>query len=151
MGVIPERIEYKNFPKELFVRFAEELSKRRICEKVAFTASNDKSHFDRYGFVRDNKKISVVYDNKAKMMSVTAGDDIIPVLSGLVDALKENFLSNAKQSNEPTEKTDTANRFNDFLKRKTTLSVLQRKKQIKNPILPILRIHQIPLKRLTRL
>lgn len=128
MGVIPERIEYKNFPKELFVRFAEELSKRRICEKVAFTASNDKSHFDRYGFVRDNKKISVVYDNKAKMMSVTAGDDIIPVLSGLVDALKENFLSNAKQSNEPTEKTDTADRFNEFSKKKDVSKRSSKKK-----------------------
>lgn len=118
MGVIPERIEYKNFPRELFVCFAEELSKRKICEKVAFAASNEKSHFDRYGFVRDNKKISVVYDNKARMMSVTASDDIMPVLSNLVETLKKSPYNVIKQSEKATEKP-VKNNENEISKRKS--------------------------------
>lgn len=118
MGVIPERIEYKNFSKDLFVCFAEELSKRKICEKVAFTASNEKSHFDRYGFVRDNKKISVVYDNKARMMSVTASDDIMPVLSNLVETLKKSPYNAIKQSEKATEKP-VKNNLNEISNRKS--------------------------------
>ena len=87
MGVIPEKTEFKNCSKELSTRFAEALSARKICERVAFVAASDKSHFDRYGFVKDNKKISVVYDNKARILSVTAFDELMPELNRLYVSL----------------------------------------------------------------
>lgn len=103
MGVIPEKIDYKNCPKELFVKFADCICSRKLCEKVAYNAADEKSHFDRYGFVRNNKKVSLVYDNKARMISVTAFDDTIQLLSDAFAAVRREFEGGAKKEQKPQE------------------------------------------------
>ena len=83
MTTIPERKEYKNCTQTLAEIFCAEIEKRKICKKVSTTKANEKSHFDRYGFVFNNKKVSVVYDLKASMLSVTAPEEVASKLSTL--------------------------------------------------------------------
>ncbi|MBQ7224053.1 MAG: type II toxin-antitoxin system RnlA family toxin [Clostridia bacterium] len=91
MGVIPEKNEYRNCPPERVKQFCDAISAQKLCEKVTFTPADERSHFDRYGFIKNGKKVIVVYDVKAKILSVTAFDDIAPALFSLY-----NKIANAK-------------------------------------------------------
>lgn len=106
MGVIPERKEYKNCPKELFAAYVDALEKGDVCRRVAFTPAGEKSQFDAYGFVRDNRKISVVYDNKARILSLTAHDDVMPALAALFTGVKARIAqpAPAPQPKQPQAK-----------------------------------------------
>lgn len=106
MGVIPERKEYKNCPKELFAAYVDALEKGDVCRRVAFTPAGEKSQFDAYGFVRDNRKISVVYDNKARILSLTAHDDVMPALAALFTGVKARLAqpAPAPQPKQPQAK-----------------------------------------------
>ncbi len=95
--VIPEKTDYKNCPKELFARFIDAIETRGICQKVTHKAADDKSHFDRYGFIYGNRKVSVVYDNKAHMLSVTAFEDAMPVLSEIFIKLRDGEKQQTKK------------------------------------------------------
>lgn len=85
MGVIPERKDYKNVSPETCRKFVSSVEQNKICEKVSHVAPSDKSHFDRYGFASGNKRVSIVYDVKARMLSVTAFDDVMPRLAAAFD------------------------------------------------------------------
>ena len=76
MTVIPERKDYKNCVPSLAEKFCAEVEKRNICKRISLTKADEKSHFDRYGFSYKNKKVSVVYDTKANMLSITAPEEI---------------------------------------------------------------------------
>lgn len=95
--VIPEKTDYKNCPKELFASFTAAIEARGICQKVAYKAADEKSHFDRYGFIYNNRKVSVVYDNKAHMLSVTAFDDVMPILNDMFVKLRDGVKPQPKQ------------------------------------------------------
>ena len=80
MVVIPERQDFKNVSPEAFNSFVKRVESDKLCEKVSHVSPSDKSHFDRYGFASNGKRVSVVYDVKARMLSLTAFDDVMPKL-----------------------------------------------------------------------
>lgn len=95
MTVIPEKKEYKNCTPELSARFCEEIEARKLCRRVSVTKADEKSHFDRYGFAFNNKKVSAVFDVKARILSVTAPDEIVGKLDELYRELAQ------KPANQP--------------------------------------------------
>ncbi len=87
MTVIPERKDYKNCVPSLAEKFCAEVEKRNICKRISITKADEKSHFDRYGFSCKNKKVSVVYDTKANILSVTAPEEVSIKLFDLYNEL----------------------------------------------------------------
>ncbi len=106
MGVIPERVEYKNCSRERATAFAELIASRNVAKRVTFTAASEKSHFDRYGFVSNGRKVSVVYDLKAKMLSVTAGEDISAQLKKLFEVCTEKSSKKDEKTLAPTKQAE---------------------------------------------
>lgn len=92
MGVIPEKIEYKNCSRERATLFANLIVEKGVAKRVTFTEATEKSHLDRYGFVASNRKVSVVYDLKAKLLSVTASEEVASKLKSLFDATAEKSV-----------------------------------------------------------
>ena len=103
MGVIPERKDYKNVSPETCRKFVNSVEQNKICEKVSHVAPSDKSHFDRYGFACGNKRVSIVYDVKARMLSVTAFDDVMPRLAAAFDRVLNAEKSPAAKKTEPKQ------------------------------------------------
>ncbi len=124
MGVIPERKDYKNCSKEQFTRFIEELDRSGICNRVAYTPAAEKSHFDRYGYACDNKRISVVYDNKANMLSLTAMEDTMV-------RLNEVFMVVKSGKNAPQNKVKVQEKQKD--KPKQAAAPKPNQKQVETP------------------
>lgn len=133
MGVIPEKTDYKNCSKEFSTRFAEALSTRKICDRVAFVAASDKSHFDRYGFVKDNKKISVVYDNKARILSVTAFDELMPEINKLYVSLAAADVKSQKTADVVIKSEQKANAIKASAKNGASRSEFDKSKKAVKP------------------
>ncbi len=108
MGVIPDKSEYKNCSSETASAFVGEVISRGVCRRISFSAANEKSHFDRYGLVSgSNKKVSVVYDTKAKMLSVTAPDDLSSTLRKIFEGIRAG-QSKASDVQSATERQESA-------------------------------------------
>ena len=105
MGVIPERKEYKNFTYERYISLSEKSSTLGF-KKVTHTPYSEKSHFDKTGLIYDNKKVVLVYDVKAKMLTVTAQEKAIKRLSTLIDSKKEEVKKSDKKADFRQEKQD---------------------------------------------
>ena len=86
MGVIPERKEYKNFTYERYLTLSEKATNLGF-KKVTHTPYSDKSHFDKTGLLYDNKKVVLVYDVKANMLTVTAQENAIKKLKNIEGVL----------------------------------------------------------------
>ena len=54
-------------------------------KRVSYYPVDEKSHFERFGYVCGEDKISVVYDTKAKILSLTAKDEQIKILSRIYE------------------------------------------------------------------
>ncbi|MCH5161385.1 MAG: type II toxin-antitoxin system RnlA family toxin [Clostridiales bacterium] len=94
--------------------------------------ADERSHYDRYSFVRDDSKIAVVYDTTARVISITApqdyADDLLTVFSPGDKAIKRSTVpaqgtkSNAvatQQDNTPrVVKTENNTRCRVFEKPK---------------------------------
>ncbi len=70
MGVIPDRKEFKNFTYENYIRFADSVEQLGFT-LVTHTPYTKTSHYDKFGFLYEGKKVVVVYDTKAKMLTLT--------------------------------------------------------------------------------
>ena len=112
MGVIPERKEYKNFTYERYLTLSEKAIQLGF-KKVTHTPHSEKSHFDKTGLLYDNKKVVLVYDVKANMLTVTAQEKAIKKLTTLIsngkntdnEAKQPKKEEKAPQKNESKEKT----------------------------------------------
>lgn len=107
MGVIPEKKDYKNVSDNM----AEYLAKQLISlgyEFVSRVKPNDRSHFDRYGFVKEQKRVIIVYDIKAKILSVTAFEKQFNEIKTLCDKL---YSSDAIK-NQDVRKSDSIAKSN---------------------------------------
>lgn len=71
MSVIPDKKDYKNVDKDIVSDFTARLAHCGY-ELISHVLPNEKSHFDRYGLVKNAKRTVIVYDVKAAMLSVTA-------------------------------------------------------------------------------
>jgi hypothetical protein len=121
MGVIPERIEYKNCSRERATAFAELIANRNVAKRVTFTAASEKSHFDRYGFVSKGRKVSVVYDVKAKMLSVTAGEEVSAQLKKLFEASAEKSSKQDEKTPTPTKQAQAVKKVKTVIKKQPPL------------------------------
>ncbi len=107
MGVIPERKEYKNFTYERYLTLSEQATNLGF-KKVTHTPHSEKSHFDKTGLLYDNKKVVLVYDVKANMLTVTAQEKAIKKLSTLIGDNKkqEKVAKLTKEKPQQNENKD---------------------------------------------
>ena len=109
MSVIPDRKDYKNCSKETVDRFIDAILTRKIANKVAFSPVTERSHQEVYGFKAKDKKASVVFDTKAKILTITAFDETFTLLDKLFNSLliakKENKSDKTKKQKQQKEET----------------------------------------------
>lgn len=105
MGVIPERQDFKNVSPGAFNTFVKRVESDKLCEKVSHVSPSDKSHFDRYGFASNGKRVSVVYDVKARMLSLTAFDDVMP---RLIETFNRSVRDDKSAAPKSTDKPKVA-------------------------------------------
>lgn len=74
MSVIPDRKDYKNVDRAAVGDFVAALSKKGY-EQVSHIPPTEKSHFERFGLVKNARRVVIVFDVKAKMVSITAFGD----------------------------------------------------------------------------
>ena len=113
MGLIPEKKEYKNFTYDNYLLYTEKIEDKLGYQQIIHTPYNAKNHFDRFGYLDKGKKVVVVYDVKAKIMSVTAHDSSMKALEQIVKDYtgsntekKNNKTSENKQNTAPKNKND---------------------------------------------
>ena len=101
MSVIPERKDFKKVSPDVAGVYPSRLVEHGY-ELVSTVKSTEKSHFDRYGLVKKGKRVVVVYDVKAQMLSVTAFDEFIGEVCSVLDAVRNgiNVAINAVKRNE---------------------------------------------------
>ncbi len=138
MGVIPERKEYKNFTFERYLTLSEKASQLGF-KKVTHTPHSEKSHFDKTGFLYDNKKVVLVYDVKANMLTVTAQENAIKKLSTLIDNKKgqdkpneqKNKPEKSSKGNQNKAKDTKKNLFSELFAKKDKKASLNNEKELK--------------------
>ena len=113
MSAIPDKIEYRDCSPEKANDFVSAIEQKGVASRVSFAPASDKSHFDRYGFDCDGKRLGVVYDRKAKILSVTAPDTVSEKLKKLYSSLQKatpalSLRGAKRRGNLPEGKTDTA-------------------------------------------
>ena len=104
MSAIPDKIEYRDCSPEKAESFVAALEKSGIAVRVSFSAASDVSHLDRYGFDCAGRRLGVVYDRKAKILSVTAPDDVSERIKKLYAGLKIQAANPKQNQNQPTNK-----------------------------------------------
>ncbi len=72
---------YKDCSTAAVGRFISLLHGSGNYKRVSYYPVDEKSHFERFGYVSGDDKISVVYDTKAKILSLTARAEQIKILS----------------------------------------------------------------------
>ncbi len=112
MSAIPDKIEYRDCSPEKANDFVSAIEQKGVASRVSFAPASDKSHFDRYGFDCDGKRLGVVYDRKAKILSVTAPDTVSEKLKKLYSSLQKatsalSLRGAKRRGNLPEGKTDT--------------------------------------------
>lgn len=80
-------------------------------KRVSYYPVDEKSHFERFGYICGDDKISVVYDTKAKILSLTAREEQMNILSQVYE--KGEFPASAflpqvkqKEKNLPRKQPD---------------------------------------------
>jgi hypothetical protein len=131
MGVIPEKNEYRNCPPERVKQFTDAIVAQKLCEKVAFTPADERSHFDRYGFAKNGKKVIVVYDVKAKILSVTAFEDVAPALFSLYNKVANGKIEKKveKSEKQPVKEQKSLRKDKKNKKEKTVEQVQKQQPQ----------------------
>lgn len=104
MSAIPDKIEYRDCSPEKAESFVAALENSGIAVRVSFSAASDVSHFDRYGFDCAGRRLGVVYDRKAKILSVTAPDDVSERIKKLYAGLKIQAANPKQNQSQPTNK-----------------------------------------------
>lgn len=99
MSVIPDKKDYKNVDKSTAVAFPDLLVKNGYALAM-HTAPTEKSHFDRYGLVKNNKRIVLVYDVKASILSITAADEQFAEVCSLWNRFSKSGSANTKTSDD---------------------------------------------------
>lgn len=64
------------------------------------TAPTEKSHFDRFGLVKNNKRVVLVYDVKASILSITAADEQFAEVCSLWNRFSKSGSANTKTSDD---------------------------------------------------
>ena len=104
MSVIPDRKDYKNVDRAAVGDFVAALSKKGY-EQVSHIPPTEKSHFERFGLVKNARRVVIVFDVKAKMVSITAfGDQFKEICSEFEKS--RSYAKNNKTALSPD--TDSA-------------------------------------------
>ena len=112
MSAIPDKIEFRDCPPEKADEFVSAIERQGVAVKVSYAVANDKSHFDRYGFDCFGKRLGVVYDRKAKILSVTAPDETTDKLKKLYAQLQaaQPKAASGKSKSAPEPKKKAADK-----------------------------------------
>lgn len=138
MGVIPAKKDYKNLTYEDYLDFTEKVENSLGYTKVTHTPHSAKNHFDKYGYLNCGRKIVVVYDTKAKILSFTAPDAEMKKLSSIARSISQKGNSE-KKSEKQTElgqkgvqkKTDQAKQPNSKSASQGKTATTQESKSVK--------------------
>lgn len=103
MSVIPDKKDYKNVDKSIAASFPDMLVQNGYTLAV-HTAPTEKSHFDRYGLVKNNKRVVLVYDVKASILSITAADEQFVEVCSLWNKVSKSVLGKSTNSEENQSK-----------------------------------------------
>jgi len=87
MNLVPDKKDFKKISPDVAGAYPRRLVERGY-QLVSTVRATEKSHFDVYGLVKSGKKVKVVYDVKAQMLSVTAFDDFIGEVCSILDAVR---------------------------------------------------------------
>ena len=99
MSVIPDKKDYKNVDKSTAAAFPDLLVKNGYALAM-HTAPTEKSHFDRFGLVKNNKRVVLVYDVKASILSITAADEQFAEVCSLWNRFSKSASANTKTSDD---------------------------------------------------
>lgn len=129
MSVIPDKKDYKNVDKSTAVAFPEQLVKNGYVLAM-HTAPTEKSHFDRFGLVKNNKRVVLVYDVKASILSITAADEQFSEVCSLWDKFAKTSSVNAKNSdvNQSKQQKHAANISDSLEKSKAAKQTISENK-----------------------
>lgn len=100
MSVIPDKKDYKNADRSKVATFTNKLAGSGF-ELAMHVAPTEKSHFDRFGFVKNNKRVVIVYDVKASILSVTASDEQFREVCGMWEKLARSDSANTESTSVP--------------------------------------------------
>lgn len=108
MGLIPEKKEYKNFTYDDYLLYTEKIDELGFVQ-IIHTPYSAKNHFDKFGYLDKGKKVVVVYDVKAKIMSVTAHDNSMKAL----EQIAKGFNASKDKNGAKTENKQPDNKKAD--------------------------------------
>ncbi len=119
MGVIPEKKDYKNASDGLPESVAKQLMNSGY-KYVSHVKHTERSHFDRYGFVKDQKRSVMVYDVKAKILSITAFEEQFAEIKAICDnLLKDANVSDSKASEKREQQSQSSDKKSENKKVKS--------------------------------
>lgn len=113
MSVIPDKKDYKNVKQPLPEQFVSVLKKGGY-ELISTVKATDKSHFDRYGLLKDGKRVIIVYDVVAEMLSVTAFENHFRAICDTFERVRGGKVTHAdgNKSKMPDNRRATAENNN---------------------------------------
>jgi len=94
---------FKNVSNAMLASFIGKLEKTKHYQRKGYVPVSANSHFERFSYALMNNKISIVYDTKAKILSITAKKEIVAVLDNMLNEKKKNEITVAKQPKTATE------------------------------------------------
>lgn len=124
MGLIPEKKEYKNFTYDNYLLYTEKIEDKLGFQQIIHTPFNAKNHFDRFGYLDKGKKVVVVYDVKAQMMSVTAHDSSMKAL----EQIAKDFTG-AKTDKKADKKQETNDKKVETVDVKSAIKKTEKQKK----------------------
>lgn len=115
-------------------RFISLLHESGNYKRVSYYPVDEKSHFERFGYINGDDKVSIVYDTKAKILSFTAKEEQIKILSSVFET--GAFPQTVKNDkNLPVKKADNAQKLPAAQKeRNQKLPAAQKDKSQKLPV-----------------
>ncbi|MCL2861096.1 MAG: hypothetical protein FWE22_01635 [Firmicutes bacterium] len=95
----------KDFSSEKLSAFINTVEKASEFKRLVHFSHDEKSHFDRFGYTSKEGKLSIVFDTKARLLTLTASEMIIEKFKPKLELL-ENLPTHHK-STLPQEKKPT--------------------------------------------
>ena len=97
---INEQKSFKDCSTAQVGKFISLLHGSESYKRVSYYPVDEKSHFERFGYICGDDKISIVYDTKANILSITAKAEQIAVLSAAYETgvLQRTEVANKKSN-----------------------------------------------------
>ena len=87
-------LKIKDFSSEKLSAFIKTVEKTSDFKRLVHFSHDEKSHFDRFGYTSKEGKLSIVFDIKAKLLTLTACEIVIEKFKEKLELLQKLPLSN---------------------------------------------------------